>query len=317
MLQCVAVCCSALQCVAVCVAVCDNFFSAYCSVLQCVAVCCSELQHVAVCCDVLKRVVVCCSVLQRLAVKTRQAVSGQRAGAPLAIMGVLQRVAATYCGQPAECLQIWSIWFRKCVLKTAACFVSHSSFPTLLPPISIFLMSIKVTMLDRDVYPPPASPAPPAPPTLTPPTTCIIMSRSNITPESDPHFWISRNQAADSKVMHKLSKQQPVSCLLLLLLPNPISFCLFSALNSHLEPPTHPPNTPPLLFASLWAPQSKLACFWKVKTHRLHHNRAARVINFLSFGVTPTRSIWSLHWLLRKFKCQDETQIPSAGWQRT
>jgi len=41
-LQCVAVCCSALQCVAVC-----------CSVLQCVAVCCSVLQCFAVCCSVL------------------------------------------------------------------------------------------------------------------------------------------------------------------------------------------------------------------------------------------------------------------------
>jgi len=42
-LQCVAVCCSALQCVAV-----------RCSVLQCVAVCCSALQCVAVCRSVLQ-----------------------------------------------------------------------------------------------------------------------------------------------------------------------------------------------------------------------------------------------------------------------
>ena len=42
-LQCVAVCCSALQSVAAC-----------CSVLQCVTECCSVLQCVAVCCSVLQ-----------------------------------------------------------------------------------------------------------------------------------------------------------------------------------------------------------------------------------------------------------------------
>jgi len=56
-LQCVAVCCSALQCVAV-----------RCSVLQCIAVCCSALQCVAVRCSVLQCVAVCCSVLQCVAV---------------------------------------------------------------------------------------------------------------------------------------------------------------------------------------------------------------------------------------------------------
>ena len=56
MLQCVAVCYSVLQCVAVC-----------CSVLQCVAVCCSVLQCVTVCCSVLQCVAVCCSVLQCVA----------------------------------------------------------------------------------------------------------------------------------------------------------------------------------------------------------------------------------------------------------
>ena len=43
MLQCVAVCCSALQCVAV-----------RCSALQCVAVRCSVLHCVALCCSVLQ-----------------------------------------------------------------------------------------------------------------------------------------------------------------------------------------------------------------------------------------------------------------------
>ena len=52
--ECVAVCCSALQCVAV-----------RCSVLQRVTVCCSALQCVAVCCSVLQCVAVCCSVLQQ------------------------------------------------------------------------------------------------------------------------------------------------------------------------------------------------------------------------------------------------------------
>jgi len=75
MLQCVAVCCSALQCVAVC-----------CSVLQCVAVCCSVslslpspvncevsdkfFQCVAVrCSSVLQCVAVCCSVLLCVALR--------------------------------------------------------------------------------------------------------------------------------------------------------------------------------------------------------------------------------------------------------
>jgi len=57
-LQCVAVCCSALQCVAV-----------RCSALQCVAVRCSALQCVAVRCGVLQRVAVCCSALQCAAVR--------------------------------------------------------------------------------------------------------------------------------------------------------------------------------------------------------------------------------------------------------
>jgi len=52
-LQCVAVCCSALQCAAV-----------RCSVLQCVAVCCSALQCAAARCSVLQCVAVCCSALQ-------------------------------------------------------------------------------------------------------------------------------------------------------------------------------------------------------------------------------------------------------------
>jgi len=56
MLQCVAVCCSALQCVAV-----------RCSALQCVAVRCSALQCVAVCCGALQCDTVCSSVLQCVA----------------------------------------------------------------------------------------------------------------------------------------------------------------------------------------------------------------------------------------------------------
>jgi len=71
-LQCVAVCCNALQCVAECVLQC----AAVCNrALRSVAVCCSALQCVAaqmlirlwsvdeVCCSVLQSA--CCSVLQR------------------------------------------------------------------------------------------------------------------------------------------------------------------------------------------------------------------------------------------------------------
>ena len=49
MLQCVAVCCSALQCVAV-----------RCSALQCVAVCCSVMQVATACCSVFPCDAVCC-----------------------------------------------------------------------------------------------------------------------------------------------------------------------------------------------------------------------------------------------------------------
>jgi len=52
-LQCAAVCCSALQRVAVCR-----------NVMQCVAGCCRVLQGVAGCCRVLHCFAVCCSVLQ-------------------------------------------------------------------------------------------------------------------------------------------------------------------------------------------------------------------------------------------------------------
>ena len=72
-LQCVAVCCSALSCVAVryrvlqCVVVCCRCVPLCCSMLQhvaCVAVCCSVMQCVIVCCGVMQCVAVCCNVLQ-------------------------------------------------------------------------------------------------------------------------------------------------------------------------------------------------------------------------------------------------------------
>jgi len=81
-LQCVAVCCSALQCVAVrcsvlqcvavcysvlqCVTVCCKCVAVCCRVLQCVAVCRSVSQCVAVRCSVLQYVAVCCSVCVRV-----------------------------------------------------------------------------------------------------------------------------------------------------------------------------------------------------------------------------------------------------------
>ena len=77
MLQCVAVCCSALQCVAVCGSVMfdkqvparDVSYRARCSVLQCVAVRCSALQCVAVRCSALQCVAVRCSALQCVVVR--------------------------------------------------------------------------------------------------------------------------------------------------------------------------------------------------------------------------------------------------------
>jgi len=90
-LQCLAVCCSALQCVGLtmlirhlavevrkrvhriimlqtqlsalqCVAVLQSF-AVFCSALQCIQLCCSVLQCVAVCCGVLEFIAVCCGVL--------------------------------------------------------------------------------------------------------------------------------------------------------------------------------------------------------------------------------------------------------------
>jgi len=75
-LQCVAVCCSALQCVAIWYSVLqdDAVLAGWCSVLQCVAVCCSVFQCVAVLCSVLQNDAVLagwCSVLQCVAVCCR------------------------------------------------------------------------------------------------------------------------------------------------------------------------------------------------------------------------------------------------------
>ena len=56
-LQCVAVCCSALQCVTLC-----------CIVLQCIVVYCSVMQFVAACCSVLQCVAVRYSALHCVAV---------------------------------------------------------------------------------------------------------------------------------------------------------------------------------------------------------------------------------------------------------
>jgi len=89
MMQCVAVCCSALQCVAVCCSVYFDYGVLQCVVLWCVAVliwfivCCSVLQsHYTImralnwcvlCCSVLHYLcgLLCCSVLQCVAVRCR------------------------------------------------------------------------------------------------------------------------------------------------------------------------------------------------------------------------------------------------------
>jgi len=74
-LQCGAVCCTALHCVAMprCQCLSPHVTGRYlyvwdvavcCSVLRCVAVCCSVVQCGAVCCSVVQCGAVCCSVLQ-------------------------------------------------------------------------------------------------------------------------------------------------------------------------------------------------------------------------------------------------------------
>ena len=81
--------------------------------------------------------------------------------------------------------------------------MSLSSVPTLLPPISFFLISIRMTILGRNVYPPPCHPAPPSH------TTHHVHHR----PEIKITFWISRCQAADSKVTKNYWKRSlsPIS----------------------------------------------------------------------------------------------------------
>ena len=151
--------------------------SVRCSVLQCVAVCCSVLQSSGRSHEELF-VVTCCSVLQCLL---------QRVAVCCGVCCVLLCVAV--CCSVLQCVTVFfnvflqskSFCFEKYVLKTTVYCVSFSSVPALLPPISFFLISIRMTILGRNVYPPPC---PPCPYTPKPPTTCIIMSRSKITFES-------------------------------------------------------------------------------------------------------------------------------------
>jgi len=122
-LQCVAVCCSAMQYVALgyyvlpCVAVrcscsAGQFYmrhvgslrmilqleAVYCSVLQCIAVYCSVLQCVAVCCDVLYLVAMHCSVLQCGAVH-----SSCSAGAVLHMSRIWEYASAIATGSSQHC----------------------------------------------------------------------------------------------------------------------------------------------------------------------------------------------------------------------
>ena len=98
-LQCVAVCCSALQCESHDIAL---TVSAHLSianvrvvcVLQCVAVCCSVLQCVAVCCSLLQCVAVRCSALQCESHDIALTVSAHLSIANVRVVCVLSCVAA-------------------------------------------------------------------------------------------------------------------------------------------------------------------------------------------------------------------------------
>jgi len=79
MLQCVAICCSALQCIAVSDSQhththtegVKNVNSYLMKSFKRVAVCCRVLQYVAGCCSVLQGVAGCCSMMQGVAVCCR------------------------------------------------------------------------------------------------------------------------------------------------------------------------------------------------------------------------------------------------------
>ena len=180
--------------------------------------------------------------------------------------------------------------------------MSLSSVPTLLPPISFFLISIRMTILGRNVYPPPCHPAPPSH------TTHHVHHRQQI----KITFWISRCQAADSKVTKNYWKRSL----------SPISTSPFSKTNLPL---------------SYLLKRLSRACYLPKNqntNHCLHHHEQLNSTRIQTVEMRThciTTGLYALdccafsrcecnlpclsHWLLRRLIFQDETQSPSIRLQ--
>ena len=161
-----------------------------------------------------------------------------------------------------------------------------------------------MTILGRNVCPPPCHPAPPTH------TTNQVHHHEQIT----DHFWISRNQAFDSKV----TKNEWNSRL------SPVSSCLCSQTNVSLSP--------------LLSKRPSRACYLpqnKKTNHHVHHHEELNATRIQTIQVRTVCITLGLHvvdscalsacgcnlsclshWLLPRLRFQVENQILSVGWRR-
>ena len=161
-----------------------------------------------------------------------------------------------------------------------------------------------MTILGRNVCPPPCHPAPPTH------TTNQVHHHEQIT----DHFWISRNQAFDSKV----TKNEWNSRL------SPVSSCLCSQTNVSLSPLLSKRPS-----RASYLPQNKKT------NHHVHHHEelnATRIQTIQVCTVCITLGLHVLdscalstcrcnlsclsHSLLLRLRFQVESQKPSVGWRR-
>jgi len=205
------------------------------------------------------------------------------------------------CDMTQQYVAVRVILFSEMCTKTAACFVSLSSVPALLLPISFVLNSIRMTILSRNVYWPPCPPA----------------SHTHTTQKSSCWFNGHKN----------LLKQQPISWFFLLL--KPIAFSRRSSQKGHLLLPPSPPHTHHYLQHH---EQLKVNVQSKVpKLYTLHHNRNARTWSLSLHSMTLQFALSGRHTNYAEIEMQrwdpitlkrDLKDMPSymrchsAGWQR-
>ena len=105
--------------------------------------------------------------------------------------------------------------------------MSLSSVPALLPPISFFLISIRMTILGRNVYPPLCHPAP----------------RNHTTNHVHHHEKITFEFQKIKLLIQSIPKTNEIAACRLsppALFPKSMSSSLLSCQNGHLEPATSP-----------------------------------------------------------------------------